>query len=44
MAGLVTSLLLGTGGFVLAVSLVQVPDAHAAATAQSNTWLYQTAR
>ncbi|GHH70611.1 penicillin-binding protein [Kitasatospora indigofera] len=41
VAGLVTSLLLGTGGFVLAVSLVQVPDAHAAATAQSNTWLYQ---
>ncbi len=35
------ALLLGIGAFVLGVALVQVPDAHAAATAQSNTWLYQ---
>ncbi|MFC9326353.1 transglycosylase domain-containing protein [Kitasatospora sp. NPDC057015] len=41
LAGLVVSLLLGIGAFVLGVVLVQVPDAHAAATAQSNTWLYQ---
>lgn len=41
LAGLVASLLLGIGLFVLGVTLVQVPDAHASATAQSNTWLYQ---
>ncbi|GAA2144243.1 transglycosylase domain-containing protein [Kitasatospora kazusensis] len=41
LAGLFTSLLLGVGLFVLGVTLVKVPDAHATATAQSNTWLYQ---
>ncbi|MFI9273682.1 transglycosylase domain-containing protein [Kitasatospora sp. NPDC052896] len=34
-------LLLGVGLFALGLALVKVPDAHAAATAQSNTWLYQ---
>ncbi|GAA4850230.1 transglycosylase domain-containing protein [Kitasatospora terrestris] len=41
LAGLVASMVLGVGLFALGVALVQVPDAHAAATAQSNTWLYQ---
>ncbi|WP_395296083.1 transglycosylase domain-containing protein [Kitasatospora hibisci] len=41
LAGLVTALLLGIGLFALGITLVKVPDAHAAATAQSNTWLYQ---
>ncbi|WP_371497220.1 transglycosylase domain-containing protein [Kitasatospora sp. NBC_00374] len=41
LAGLVASTLLGVGLFVLGITLVKVPDAHAAATAQSNTWLYQ---
>jgi len=41
LVGLVTSALLGIGFFVLGIALVQVPDAHAVATAQSNTWLYQ---
>ncbi|MEY9947711.1 transglycosylase domain-containing protein [Kitasatospora sp. GAS1066B] len=35
------ALLLGTGLFALGVALVKVPDAHAAATAQRNTWLYR---
>ncbi len=39
--GTVGTLLAGVGLFVLGVVLVKVPDAHAAATAQSNTWLYQ---
>ncbi|MFF7636649.1 transglycosylase domain-containing protein [Kitasatospora sp. NPDC008050] len=34
-------LLLGAGFFALGVVLVKVPDAHAAATAQRNTWLYR---
>ncbi|WP_371481375.1 transglycosylase domain-containing protein [Kitasatospora sp. NBC_00315] len=41
LGGLVAAVLLGIGAFVLGVTLVQVPDAHAAATAQSNTWLYR---
>lgn len=41
LAGLLVSVLLGVGLFVLGVTLVKVPDAHAAATAQSNTWLYR---
>ncbi|MER8185522.1 transglycosylase domain-containing protein [Kitasatospora sp. NPDC094015] len=41
LAGLIASALLGVGLFVLGITLVKVPDAHAAATAQSNTWLYQ---
>ncbi|WP_327677182.1 transglycosylase domain-containing protein [Kitasatospora sp. NBC_00458] len=41
LAGLTTALLLGVGLFALGFALVKVPDAHAAATAQSNTWLYQ---
>ncbi|MFJ3218127.1 transglycosylase domain-containing protein [Kitasatospora sp. NPDC086801] len=40
LLGLATALLLGVGLFALGVALVKVPDAHAAATAQSNTWLY----
>ncbi|MBD0694016.1 transglycosylase domain-containing protein [Streptomyces sp. CBMA123] len=40
LLGLASALLLGVGLFVLGVALVKVPDAHAAATAQSNTWLY----
>lgn len=35
------TLLLGAGLFMLGVVLVRVPDAHAAATAQRNTWLYR---
>ncbi|MFJ8044828.1 transglycosylase domain-containing protein [Kitasatospora sp. NPDC096147] len=31
---------LGIGLFALGLALVQVPDAHAQATRQSNTWLY----
>ncbi|MFI5533418.1 transglycosylase domain-containing protein [Kitasatospora sp. NPDC051853] len=31
---------LGVGLFALGLALVQVPDAHAQATRQSNTWLY----
>ncbi|MDH6126593.1 transglycosylase domain-containing protein [Kitasatospora sp. GP82] len=41
LLGLVTAVVLGVGLFVLGLTLVKVPDAHAAATAQSNTWLYQ---
>ncbi|MGV9268794.1 transglycosylase domain-containing protein [Kitasatospora sp. NPDC003701] len=41
LLGLVVALLLGVGLFALGITLVKVPDAHAAATAQSNTWLYQ---
>ncbi|MFJ9951168.1 transglycosylase domain-containing protein [Kitasatospora sp. NPDC091207] len=41
LLGLVAALLLGVGLFALGIALVKVPDAHAAATAQSNTWLYQ---
>ncbi|MFB7473964.1 transglycosylase domain-containing protein [Kitasatospora sp. NPDC056184] len=41
LAGFATALLLGVGLFALGIALVKVPDAHAAATAQSNTWLYQ---
>ncbi|MBP0454109.1 transglycosylase domain-containing protein [Kitasatospora sp. RG8] len=41
LLGFVTALLLGIGLFALGITLVKVPDAHAAATAQSNTWLYQ---
>ncbi|MEU6232142.1 transglycosylase domain-containing protein [Kitasatospora sp. NPDC047058] len=41
LLGLVTSVLLGVGFFALGIALVKVPDAHAAAIAQSNTWLYQ---
>ncbi|MGW2375227.1 transglycosylase domain-containing protein [Kitasatospora sp. NPDC001683] len=40
LLGFATALLLGVGLFALGVALVKVPDAHAAATAQSNTWLY----
>ncbi|MFD7829431.1 transglycosylase domain-containing protein [Kitasatospora sp. NPDC059803] len=40
LLGLAVALLLGVGLFALGVTLVKVPDAHAAATAQSNTWLY----
>ncbi|MFE3877866.1 transglycosylase domain-containing protein [Kitasatospora sp. NPDC059146] len=40
LLGLASALLLGVGLFALGVALVKVPDAHAAATAQSNTWLY----
>ncbi|MFJ2579686.1 transglycosylase domain-containing protein [Kitasatospora aureofaciens] len=40
LLGLAASLLLGVGLFALGVALVKVPDAHASATAQSNTWLY----
>ncbi|KJY34428.1 transglycosylase domain-containing protein [Streptomyces sp. NRRL S-495] len=41
LVGLVASVLLGVGLFALGIALVKVPDAHAAATTQSNTWLYQ---
>ncbi|MFC8454469.1 transglycosylase domain-containing protein [Kitasatospora sp. NPDC057223] len=41
LGGLLLTLILGAGAFALGIALVQVPDAHAAATAQSNTWLYQ---
>ncbi|MFF1902475.1 transglycosylase domain-containing protein [Kitasatospora sp. NPDC058218] len=41
LLGLAVALLLGVGLFALGIALVKVPDAHAAATAQSNTWLYQ---
>ncbi|WP_406198761.1 penicillin-binding protein [Kitasatospora sp. NBC_01560] len=41
LLGFVTAVLLGIGLFALGITLVKVPDAHAAATAQSNTWLYQ---
>ncbi|MFB6890854.1 transglycosylase domain-containing protein [Kitasatospora sp. NPDC056327] len=41
LAGFGAALLLGVGLFALGIALVKVPDAHAAATAQSNTWLYQ---
>ncbi|MFI6446196.1 transglycosylase domain-containing protein [Kitasatospora sp. NPDC050543] len=41
LLGLAASTLLGVGLFALGIALVQVPDAHASATAQSNTWLYQ---
>ncbi|KDN85310.1 putative penicillin-binding protein [Kitasatospora cheerisanensis KCTC 2395] len=40
LIGLAASMLLGIGLFALGIALVKVPDAHAAATAQSNTWLY----
>ncbi|MEV4560649.1 transglycosylase domain-containing protein [Kitasatospora sp. NPDC049285] len=40
LLGLAASVVLGVGLFALGVVLVKVPDAHAAATAQSNTWLY----
>ncbi|GAA2091934.1 transglycosylase domain-containing protein [Kitasatospora saccharophila] len=40
LLGLAASLLLGVGLFALGIALVKVPDAHATATAQSNTWLY----
>ncbi|MGW4695276.1 transglycosylase domain-containing protein [Kitasatospora cineracea] len=40
LLGLAASVLLGVGLFALGIALVKVPDAHAAATAQSNTWLY----
>ncbi|MFJ7247811.1 transglycosylase domain-containing protein [Kitasatospora sp. NPDC098652] len=40
LLGLASALLLGVGLFALGIALVKVPDAHAAATAQSNTWLY----
>ncbi|MFC8723219.1 transglycosylase domain-containing protein [Kitasatospora sp. NPDC057198] len=40
LLGLAASLLLGVGLFALGIAMVKVPDAHAAATAQSNTWLY----
>ncbi|MEU9042810.1 MULTISPECIES: transglycosylase domain-containing protein [unclassified Kitasatospora] len=40
LLGFASALLLGIGLFVLGITLVKVPDAHAAATAQSNTWLY----
>ncbi|WP_051966030.1 transglycosylase domain-containing protein [Kitasatospora mediocidica] len=39
--GTLATLLLGIGLFALGVAVVQVPDAHATATAQSNTWLYR---
>nr|AUV64154.1 penicillin-binding protein 1A [Streptomyces citricolor] len=41
LLGLVASVLLGVGLFAIGMTVVKVPDAHAAATAQSNTWLYQ---
>ncbi|MER7580896.1 transglycosylase domain-containing protein [Kitasatospora sp. NPDC097691] len=40
LLGFASALVLGVGLFVLGITLVKVPDAHAAATAQSNTWLY----
>ncbi|MFE7526634.1 transglycosylase domain-containing protein [Kitasatospora sp. NPDC057542] len=40
LLGFGSALLLGIGLFALGIALVKVPDAHAAATAQSNTWLY----
>ncbi|GAB7183006.1 transglycosylase domain-containing protein [Kitasatospora sp. Ki12] len=40
LLGFASALLLGVGLFALGIALVKVPDAHAAATAQSNTWLY----
>ncbi|MFJ5234575.1 transglycosylase domain-containing protein [Kitasatospora sp. NPDC088391] len=40
LLGLAGSTVLGIGLFVLGIALVKVPDAHATATAQSNTWLY----
>lgn len=40
LLGFGSALLLGIGLFALGITLVKVPDAHAAATAQSNTWLY----
>ncbi|PBC79686.1 membrane peptidoglycan carboxypeptidase [Streptomyces sp. TLI_235] len=40
LTGSVTAALLAVGLFALGLTLVRVPDAHAAATAQSNTWLY----
>ncbi|MCU7824644.1 transglycosylase domain-containing protein [Kitasatospora sp. DSM 101779] len=40
LAGSVAAVLFAVGLFALGLTLVQVPDAHAAATAQSNTWLY----
>ncbi|MFD5083566.1 transglycosylase domain-containing protein [Kitasatospora sp. NPDC058406] len=41
LTGFAAALVLGVGLFALGITLVKVPDAHAAATAQSNTWLYQ---
>ncbi|WP_256387272.1 transglycosylase domain-containing protein [Kitasatospora sp. MMS16-BH015] len=41
LGGLVTAVLLGMTLFGLGIAFVQVPDAHAAAVAQSNTWLYR---
>ncbi|MGF1430136.1 transglycosylase domain-containing protein [Kitasatospora sp. LaBMicrA B282] len=41
LVGTLGGLLLGIGLFCLGVVLVKVPDAHAAATAQRNTWLYR---
>jgi membrane peptidoglycan carboxypeptidase len=41
LVGSLACAVLGTGLFALGLVLVKVPDAHALATAQSNTWLYQ---
>ncbi|BFV59158.1 transglycosylase domain-containing protein [Kitasatospora sp. CMC57] len=41
LVGSLVCTVLGTGLFALGLVLVKVPDAHAQATAQSNTWLYQ---
>ncbi|WP_354640633.1 transglycosylase domain-containing protein [Kitasatospora camelliae] len=41
LLSLTAAAVLGVAAFALGIVLVQVPDAHAAAVAQSNTWLYQ---
>ncbi|WP_405013198.1 transglycosylase domain-containing protein [Kitasatospora sp. NBC_01539] len=41
LAGAVVVVVLCAGLFTLGLTMVKVPDAHAAAMAQSNTWLYQ---
>lgn len=40
LLGFASAILLGVGLFALGIALVKVPDAHATAVAQSNTWLY----
>ncbi|MER5866867.1 transglycosylase domain-containing protein [Kitasatospora sp. NPDC002040] len=41
LAGSLVCGVLGVGLFAVGLAVVKVPDAHALATAQSNTWLYQ---
>ncbi|WP_405017575.1 transglycosylase domain-containing protein [Kitasatospora sp. NBC_00070] len=41
LVGTLVCTVLGVGLFALGLLVVKVPDAHAQATAQSNTWLYQ---